>query len=69
MFRGAVFAAAVSCASGFADAAEHKTVPVAEGVYALLQSTDKAVEDQFQRANVAFVVGPRGVAVIDTGIS
>jgi glyoxylase-like metal-dependent hydrolase (beta-lactamase superfamily II) len=69
MHRAAVIAVAISCASGFADAAVHKTVRIAEGVYALRPAAEFAGEEPFQRANAAFVVGPRGVAVIDTGIS
>lgn len=69
MHRAAVIAVAMSCAWGFAHAAEHKTARLAEGVYAVLPGAEIAVGDQFRRANVAFVVGPRGVAVIDTGIS
>jgi glyoxylase-like metal-dependent hydrolase (beta-lactamase superfamily II) len=69
MQRAFVFALAICCASGFADAAEHKTIRVAEGVYALLPAAQVAGEDRIRRANAAFVIGPRGVAVVDTGLS
>lgn len=69
MHPAGVLAVATSCALGFAAAAEHKTARVAEGVYALQPASEIEGEDRLRRANVAFVVGPRGVAVIDTGIS
>jgi glyoxylase-like metal-dependent hydrolase (beta-lactamase superfamily II) len=70
MHRAAAIAAvAMSYASGFAVAAEHKTARVAAGVYALQPAAEFEGEDRLRGATVAFVVGPRGVAVIDTGIS
>jgi glyoxylase-like metal-dependent hydrolase (beta-lactamase superfamily II) len=45
-------------------------VTVAAGVYALLGSGGEITPDNGGRtANVAFVVGPRGVVVVNTGIS
>jgi glyoxylase-like metal-dependent hydrolase (beta-lactamase superfamily II) len=67
--QAGAIAVAMCCAGGFVDAAEHKTARVAEGVYALMPAAQVAGEDRLRRANAAFVVGPRGVAVIDTGIS
>ena len=69
MYPAAAIAVALSCASSFALAAEHKIARIAEGVYALQPPVETGSEDQLRRANVSFVVGPRGVAVIDTGIS
>jgi glyoxylase-like metal-dependent hydrolase (beta-lactamase superfamily II) len=69
MQRASAFALAICCASGFADAAEHKTIRVAEGVYALLPAAKAAGGDAIARANAAFVIGPRGVAVVGTGLS
>jgi len=69
MHRTGAIAFAMAYASGFALAAEHEMARVAEGVYALRPAAEAGAEDRLLRANVAFVVGPRGVAVIDTGIS
>ena len=69
MHRAAAIAAALAFASGCADAAAHKTTRIADGVYALQPGARIAGEPWRRRANVVFVVGPRGVAVIDTGIS
>jgi glyoxylase-like metal-dependent hydrolase (beta-lactamase superfamily II) len=45
-------------------------VMVAPGVYALLGSGGEVIPENGGRtANAAFVVGPRGVVVVDTGIS
>ena len=62
-----VFAALL--AASMADAFERKLVRVDEGVYALQPGAEIAGAERPARANVAFVVGPLGVAVIDTGIS
>jgi glyoxylase-like metal-dependent hydrolase (beta-lactamase superfamily II) len=47
-----------------------KVVKVAAGVYALLGSGgDITPENGGRTANVAFIVGPRGIVVVDTGTS
>jgi glyoxylase-like metal-dependent hydrolase (beta-lactamase superfamily II) len=51
-------------------AAEAAPLKVADGVYVLPGTGGEITRDNRGRiANVAFIVGPRGVAVIDTGIS
>ncbi len=61
---------AAFCAAQNVDAVQPTTVMVASGVYALLGSGGEITADNAGRtANVAFVVGPDGVIVVDTGIS
>jgi glyoxylase-like metal-dependent hydrolase (beta-lactamase superfamily II) len=61
---------AAACATQCVGAAQPKVVTVAPGVYALLGSGgDITPENGGRTANVAFVVGPRGVVVVDTGTS
>ena len=61
---------AASCAAQGVRAAQPTTVMVAPGVYALLGSGGEITPENGGRtANVAFVVGPGGVVVVDTGIS
>jgi glyoxylase-like metal-dependent hydrolase (beta-lactamase superfamily II) len=74
--RAAIAMVAMTCAQGAVHASERQTVRVAEGVYTLSGGTkiahianDAAADDRHRPANVSFVVGPRGVAVVDTGIS
>ncbi len=57
-------------AIGFAFAATPTPVMVAPGVYALMgQQGDVAPANLGRVANIAFVVGPRGVVVVDSGVS
>lgn len=61
---------AASCAAHSVRAVQPTTVIVAPGVYALLGSGGEITPENGGRtANVAFVVGPGGVIVVDTGIS
>ncbi len=69
MHRAAVIVLALSCASGFADAAEHKTIRIAEGIYAVRPVTQHGRGEAIPKGNALFVIGRTGVAVIDTGIS
>jgi glyoxylase-like metal-dependent hydrolase (beta-lactamase superfamily II) len=58
------------CAAQSARAVLPAPVLVAPGIYALLGSGGEIdAENGGRTANVAFVVGPRGVVVVDTGIS
>lgn len=60
-------------ASGMADASQRISIAVAEGVYALQPGAEIAGEDSAADrpalARAVFIVGPRGVVVVDTGIS
>ena len=70
MHRTAVIAVALTCASGFVvDAAGHKTIRIAEGIYAVQPVTRHGREEAVPERNAVFVIGRTGVAVIDTGIS
>lgn len=61
---------AASCSAEGVLAAQPRTVMVAPGVYALLGSGGEITPENGGRtANVAFVVGPDGIVVVDTGIS
>ncbi len=61
---------AMACGSQSAASAPLKMVVVADGVYALLGSGGEISAEGGERvANVAFVVGPRGIVVVDTGAS
>lgn len=61
---------AAFCAVQSVRAAQPTAVMVAPDVYALLGSGGEITPENGGRtANVAFVVGPRGVIVVDTGIS
>jgi glyoxylase-like metal-dependent hydrolase (beta-lactamase superfamily II) len=61
---------AALCAAQSVRAAQPTAVMVAPGVYALLGSGGEiAPENGGRTANAAFVVGPGGVIVVDTGIS
>jgi glyoxylase-like metal-dependent hydrolase (beta-lactamase superfamily II) len=67
--RAIVAILAMSCATESFTAVP-KVVTVASGVYALMGSGgDVTPENSGRTANVAFVVGPRGVVVVDSGIS
>lgn len=70
LLRAIATAVAMSCVHGIACAADFKPIRVAEGVYALPGSGgERTVANQGRTANVAFIVGPRGVVVIDSGVS
>ena len=61
---------AALCAAQSVGAAKPAAVLVAPGVYALLGSGGEiTLSNRGRTANVAFVVGPDGVIVVDTGIS
>jgi len=61
---------AAFCAAQSTRAAQPSTVMVAQGVYALLGSGGEITPENGGRtANAAFIVGPAGVIVVDTGIS
>ena len=54
----------------FMGKAQAETVKVADGVYAILGTGGEISRDNGGRtANVAFIVGSRGIAVVDTGAS
>ena len=65
----AVAAAALCFAWCCAEAAEHKAIRIADGIYAIRQATPLGSDDPIARGNAVFVVGPKGVVVVDTGIS
>jgi len=71
LLRAIVFSAlAWSCAAAIAQAAPSTAASVAPGVYVLPgHGGEVNLESGGRTANVAFVVGPRGVVVVDTGIS
>jgi glyoxylase-like metal-dependent hydrolase (beta-lactamase superfamily II) len=61
---------AASCAAPGVRALPPRTVTVAAGVYAMLGSGGAIDQENGGRtANVAFVVGPDGVVIVDSGIS
>jgi glyoxylase-like metal-dependent hydrolase (beta-lactamase superfamily II) len=61
---------AAACAIQSVGAAELEPVVIAPGIYALLGSGGEIMPQNGGRtANVAFIVGPRGIVVVDTGIS
>jgi glyoxylase-like metal-dependent hydrolase (beta-lactamase superfamily II) len=70
-FFGTVTAVlAVACAAQNVQSVQPAPVAVAAGVYVLLGSGGEIGPDNDGRtANVAFVVGPRGVVVVNTGSS
>jgi len=70
LVRAVFFVLAISCMSESVHAIQPRIVAVAAGVYALLGTGgDIAPENSGRTANVAFVVGPRGVIVVDSGVS
>jgi glyoxylase-like metal-dependent hydrolase (beta-lactamase superfamily II) len=70
LYGTAVAISAAACASQCLAAAQPRLVTVAAGVYALLGSGGAVTPENGGRiANVAFVVGPLGVVVVDTGSS
>ncbi len=70
LLRALIAILAISLATESVTAVEPKAVRVAAGVYALLGTGgDITLENGGRTANVAFVVGPRGVVVVDSGIS
>lgn len=70
LYRAVVAILAALCAAQIVRAAQPTAVTVAPGVYALLGSGGGITPENGGRtANVAFVVGPGGVIVVDTGIS
>ncbi len=70
LLRAVIVILAASCATESVPAVQPKIVMVAAGVYALMGSGgDITPENGGRTANVAFIVGPRGIVVVDTGIS
>ncbi len=65
----ATFVSMVVTANAVADTPPRAAVPVAPGIYALHARAFAGNTGEVTGANSAFVVGPRGVVVIDTGIS
>ena len=70
LLKVAVGILAVSCVFQNVGAAQPTAVRVAPGVYALPGSGGEITPaNRGRTANIAFVVGPRGVVVVNTGIS
>jgi glyoxylase-like metal-dependent hydrolase (beta-lactamase superfamily II) len=70
MHRAAAAAALCwACAWGCAHAAEHNTARIAEGIYAVRPAAPPDLHDPIAHGNAVFVIGPAGVAIIDTGMS
>lgn len=69
MLRGTIFSVAILLSAMGALAAERKALRIAEGVYLVSPLAVTVGDKEPRRGNVVFVVGPRGVAVIDTGMS
>jgi glyoxylase-like metal-dependent hydrolase (beta-lactamase superfamily II) len=70
LLRAVIVILAASCATDSVGAVQPKIVVVAAGVYALLGAGgDITLENSGRTANIAFVVGPRGVVVVDSGVS
>ena len=69
MRKAAAVVIAIVFASGTADALARRIVRIGDGVYMLAADSWPGDEQRHRRANAAFVVGPRGVAVVDTGMS
>jgi glyoxylase-like metal-dependent hydrolase (beta-lactamase superfamily II) len=68
--RAVIAILALSCATKSFTAVQPNIVKVAAGVYALLgNGGDISPENGGRTANVAFVVGPRGVVIVDSGTS
>jgi glyoxylase-like metal-dependent hydrolase (beta-lactamase superfamily II) len=73
MRSAATIVFATLLAAGMADASQRAPIAIADGVYALQPgakiAAENAASDAPSPAGAAFVIGPNGVAVIDTGIS
>jgi glyoxylase-like metal-dependent hydrolase (beta-lactamase superfamily II) len=70
LWRGMVAILAIFCVSDRLHAIQPKIVVVAAGVYALLGTGGEITPGNSGRtANVAFIVGPQGVIVVDSGVS
>jgi glyoxylase-like metal-dependent hydrolase (beta-lactamase superfamily II) len=70
LYKTVIAILAAFCVAQSVRAAQPTTARVAPGVYALLGSGGEITPENGGRtANVAFVVGPGGVIVVDTGIS
>jgi len=70
LVRGVVAVLALVGATHAVGSAPLKTVAVAEGVYALLGSGGEITAERGERiANIGFIIGPRGVIVVDSGAS
>jgi glyoxylase-like metal-dependent hydrolase (beta-lactamase superfamily II) len=69
MFRMVIFLVIFWCAVAHAVDMDRKAIRVADGVHVLRRTNATGGEDRHGPVNVAFVIGPRGVAVIDTGSS
>ena len=66
---GFVLAFACACAPIAREPPETSVARVADGVYAVRLENRVAADEALEPARVSFIVGPGGVAVIDTGLT
>jgi glyoxylase-like metal-dependent hydrolase (beta-lactamase superfamily II) len=64
-----VLAFACACASIAPQPPDSSVARVADGVYTVRLATRVSGDETLEPARVSFIVGPRGVAVIDTGLT
>jgi len=69
MFRIVISLFIFGWAAAHGEETGRATIRVAEGVYVLQRTQEISGEDRHRSVNVAFIAGPRGVAVVDTGSS